>query len=428
MLRRIKRLIWINLLLAFMLSGCKFDGGPTDTSQMVATTPSAVQPVNNSTDQNIIQTLKWDSFNAVSYDVYLDKGNPPLQIVASKTNQKFFALTSSLDYYTTYYWRVIANFSDGSQKSSPVFKFTTVPNLNPSQAGYALYLKKQETQLPNNVILSFQVVDLFNAGVTTLSRDDFEIYEDGLPLQSESLAEIKRVNELPNKIRTVLMLDNSTSFTNVEIDKIRSAASSFVKKINSNQEVAIYQFSENIEMLSDFTSNQNNLNVAINNYRLGAATTSLYSAVTTGASLWDDKYSVDEILQGTMIIFTDGNETAQPTTEVLKEALNAVRNKSVFTIGLRGKDPLDEETLQRLGTSGYYPITDLSQLDAQFTLIQKSISQNANSIYLLTYKSPRRGGDYSLTIRIKGNPYTGTYSFIIGKYSSAGFFSKIGLR
>ena len=428
MLRRIKRLIWINLLLVVMLAGCKFDGGPTDISQTDAAIPSAVQPLNNSNDQNIIQTLKWDSFNAVSYDLYLDKGNPPLQIIASKIAQKFFTLTSTLDYYTTYYWRVVANFSDGSQKSSPVFKFTTAPNLNPSQAGYALYLKKQETQLPNNVILSFQVVDLFNSGVTTLSRDDFEIYEDGLPLQSESLADLKRVTQLPNKIRTVLMLDNSTSLTNVEIEKIRSAASSFVKKINANQEVAVYQFSENIEMLSDFTANQNNLNVAINNYRTGASTTSLYNAVKIGASLWNDKYSVDGILQGTMIIFTDGNETATPTTDALKEALNAVSNKSVFTIGLSGKDPLDEETLRRLGTSGYYPITDISQLDAQFTLIQNSISRNANSIYQLTYKSPRRGGDYALTVRVKGNPYTGTYSFILGKYSSAGFFSKIGLR
>ncbi|MHB8906733.1 MAG: VWA domain-containing protein [Melioribacteraceae bacterium] len=428
MLRRIKRLIWINLLLAFMLSGCKFDGGPTDISQTDAAIPSALQPLNNSNDQNIIQTLKWDSFNAVSYDLYLDKGNPPLQIIASKIAQKFFTLTSSLDYYTIYYWRVVANFSDGSQKSSPVFKFKTAPNLNPSQAGYALYLKKQETQLPNNVILSFQVVDLFNAGVTTLSRDDFEIYEDGLPLQSESLADLKRVTQLPNKIRTVLMLDNSTSLTNTEVDKIRSAASSFVNKIAANQEVAIYQFSENIEMLSDFTGNQNNLNVAINNYRTGASTTSLYNAVKIGASLWDDKYSVDGILQGTMIIFTDGNETATPTTEALKEAINAVSNKSVFTIGLSGKDPLDVETLKRLGTSGYYPITDISQLDAQFTLIQNSISRNANSIYQLTYKSPRRGGDYALTVRVKGNPYTDTYSFILGKYSSAGFFSKIGLR
>ncbi|MCX6170562.1 MAG: VWA domain-containing protein [Ignavibacteriales bacterium] len=428
MVRRIIGLICIDLLLAILLVSCKFSGGPTDTSQTDTTIPSAAQPLNNSTDQNIIQTLKWESDNAVSYDVYLDKGNPPLQIVASKINQKFFALTSSLDYYSTYYWRVVANFSGGSQASSPVFKFTTIANLNPSQAGYALKLKRQETQLPNNVNLSFQVVDLFNVGVTTLSRDDFEIYEDGLPLQSESLAEIKKLNELPNKIRTVLMLDNSTSLTNVEIEKIRTAASSFVNKMTPNQEVAIYQFSENIEILSDFTSNQNNLNVAINNYRSGAGSTSLYYAVTVGASLWEDNYSVDGILQGTMIVFTDGNETAQPTTEALKEAINAVSNKSVFTIGLRGKDPLDEETLQRLGTSGYFPINDISQLDAQFTLIQQSINVRANSIYQLNYKSPRRGGDYALTVRVKGNPYTGTFSFIFAKYSSAGFFSKIGLR
>lgn len=424
MLRSFKRLLWINLLLLFVLVRCSFDSEITNLSATEPTVPEAVQPLNNSKDQSIIQTLKWESINAVSYDVYLDKVNPPLKIVLSKTDKQSYVYPIPLEHNTTYYWRVAANLTDGTQKVSPVWNFTTAAIINPGLIGYALYLRKQNTQLPNLVNFLFQVVDLNNNGIHNLQPNDFEFYEDGLPLQSESFIEIKKQSELPYKIRTVLMLDNSTSLTSSEIDKIRLAASSFIKKINVNQEVAVYQFSENVEMLSEFTNQQDSLNRAMSRYKSGASTTGLYGAVVKGASLWQDNFSINDVLQGTMIVFTDGNETSRPTVQALSEALTAVSNKFVFTIGLRGKDPLDEETLARIGKAGFYGINDVSQLEYQFTLIQKTIIDYANSFYQLTYKSPRRGiGEYNLTIRIKGNPYTGDSSYIIGKYSSAGFYS-----
>ncbi len=423
MLRSIKLLLWINFLL-LVLVRCTFDSSVTNPTPSDPAVLTAIQPLNNSTDQSIIQTFKWEYDNAVSYDVYLDKVNPPLKIVSSKIDKKFYVYPVPLEYNTTYYWRVAATFSDGTQKVSPVWSFTTAANINPGSTGYALYLKKQNTQLPNLVNFLFQVVDLNNKGIPTLQPQDFEIYEDGLPLQSESFIEIKKQGELPYKIKTVLMLDNSTSLTSSEIDKIRLAASSFIKKINVNQEVAVYQFSENVEMLAEFTNQQDSLNRAMSRYKSGASTTGLYGAVVKGASLWQDNFSINDILQGTMIVFTDGNETSRPTVQALSEALTAVSNKFVFTIGLRGKDPLDEETLARIGRAGFYGINDVSQLEIQFTLIQKAIIDYANSFYQLTYKSPRRGiGEYNLTIRIKGNPYTGDSSYIIGKYSSAGFYS-----
>lgn len=425
MIRSIKRLILIIFLILVAPVGCTFDGEVTNPPSIDQLVPSVVQPTNNSTDQSIIATFKWESDNAVSYNVYLDKVNPPLKIVSSKIDKKSYVHPIPLEYNTTYYWRVAATFSDGTQKVSPVWNFTTAANINPISTGYALYLKEQNTQLPNLVNFLFQVVDLNNNGITNLQPGDFEFYEDGLPLQSESAVEIKKQNELPYKIRTVLMLDNSTSLTTSEIDKIKIAASSFIAKITANQEVAIYQFSENIELLSNFTADQDSLNRAINRYKSGANTTGLYAAVVKGTSLWQDIYSINDVLQGTLIVFTDGNETSRPTPQALSEALNAANKKFVFTIGLRGKDPLDEETLRRIGSAGFYGINDLSQLDFQFAQIQKSIIDYANSFYQLTYKSPRRGGeDYNLTIRIKGNPYTGDNSYIIGRYSSAGFYSK----
>jgi len=73
----------------------------------------------------------------------------------------------------------------------------------------------------------FQVVDLNNQGITDLTEADFEVYEDGLPISpSESELKIVKKEDLYYRIKTVLMLDNSTSLAD-SIDAIRLAAADF---------------------------------------------------------------------------------------------------------------------------------------------------------------------------------------------------------
>jgi hypothetical protein len=259
-------------------------------------------------------------------------------------------------------------------------------------------------------------------GVPNLVKENFEIFEDGEPITSESTIEIKRNDQLPYKIRTVLMLDNSTSLDG-KYDQIREAASLFIRNLRPNQEVAIYQFSESPELIIDFTSNKDSLLKYIANYRKGFMTTNLYGAVIRGASRWEDKFTVDDLLQGSMIIFTDGKDTQGSSS--LVEAVNAVGNKTVYTVGLAGAaDGIDVPILTAIGTKGFYPISDISQLTENFNKIQQSIVNFANSFYLMTYKSPKRGNfDHFLTIKIKDNSYMGSEAYITGIYNSSGFYS-----
>jgi len=281
-------------------------------------------------------------------------------------------------------------------------------------------LYKIETEIPNLVHVMFQVLDLNGEGVSTLTQQDFEIYEDGEPISpTESELDVKKRSEVPYKLRSVLMLDNSTSLRN-NIDEIRNAAVSFINQIVPRQEIAIYQFSENPEMLINFTSNKDSLLTALQKYQLGYATTNLYGAVIKGASLWNDSFSMNEIVQGTMIIFTDGKDTQCSRT--LAEALNAIHNKIVFAIGLGSE--IQPEILNAIGTAGYYSISEVNQLSARFSEIQESIVNYANSFYLLSYKSPKRGNNsHSLTIKIKNNPYSGDGSVIISNFNSSNFYS-----
>jgi hypothetical protein len=421
-------LLRLSLTLTILIAisfGCSFDKDNPYTSVVTDTSaPNTPQPADKSVNQLLVVTLKWECNEAVSYNIYFDTQSSPAKLIALNNTQKY-QVVSNLEYGKTYYWKIVANFLDGSNKTGPVWSFTTGTNANPSGSGYVMYMHSISTTLPSNVNAMYQVVDMSNHGVTNLNSSDFEVYEDGAALSSESQVSIKKHDQLPFKIRTVLMLDNSTSLTN-NIDQIRNAAETFIGNILPSQEVAIYQFSDSPILIRDFTNNKDTLIASLKKYQLGYSTTDLYGSVVKGASLWFDNFSPDSVLQGSMIIFTDGNDTQGSST--LSAAINAVSYKKVYTIGLGSE--IQPEVLQAIGTAGYYQLSGVTQLPAQFQAIQTSILEYVNSFYMLSYKSPKRGSeDHQVIIRIKNNPYTGSGSFISGYYNSAGFYSaKINVK
>ncbi|HID25439.1 MAG TPA: PKD domain-containing protein [Thermoplasmata archaeon] len=66
--------------------------------------------------------LRWSS-NAQSYNVYLGKTTPSPLLVSSWTSTFFDP--GSLEYETTYYWKIVAHSKDGQLKESSTWSFTT---------------------------------------------------------------------------------------------------------------------------------------------------------------------------------------------------------------------------------------------------------------------------------------------------------------
>lgn len=71
--------------------------------------------------------ISWN-FNAnggsITYDLYIGIVNPPDSLVADNITETSYQLRG-LKYSTTYYFRVVAFNSDGTQVESPVMSFTT---------------------------------------------------------------------------------------------------------------------------------------------------------------------------------------------------------------------------------------------------------------------------------------------------------------
>jgi len=97
--------------------------------------PSNPFPAHGATDVNLDITLSWtggdpDSGDTVTYDVYLEKNDAsPDALIADDITTTSFQ-PSTLDFESTYYWKVVATDSYDESTTSIVWSFTTIDEPN----------------------------------------------------------------------------------------------------------------------------------------------------------------------------------------------------------------------------------------------------------------------------------------------------------
>ena len=273
------------------------------------------------------------------------------------------------------------------------------------------------TELPSFVNILFEVRDSLGRGVNVLTTEHFEVREnDQVVSPTESAMRIRKRDVITYNQKTVLMLDTSRSVKD-HLEQIKQAAIILVENMTENQEIALYEFSEKPELLQDFTDDVAALTKAIREIRLGFSTTNLYGSIITGTRRWQDIFTTTEVQQGSLIILTDGSDTQGLYT--LSEALRARGDRNIYTIGLG--EEIDPDVLRELGNAGFFQLTDVSELAAQFIQIQTEIILLADSFYWLNYLSPKRGNrNHTLALSVKGNQLS---SAIRGRFNSRDFHS-----
>ncbi|AEM70513.1 hypothetical protein Murru_1472 [Allomuricauda ruestringensis DSM 13258] len=119
---------FLSLSTVIILLGCSSDDGP---SNRVPEQAVLISPADQSEGVDIENTdLQWQQVadpdgDVVSYDVYLDSVNPPLEAVATALNTTSYSITVPLGYETPYYWNVVAKDGSGGESQSGVGMFTT---------------------------------------------------------------------------------------------------------------------------------------------------------------------------------------------------------------------------------------------------------------------------------------------------------------
>ena len=153
---------------------------------------------------------------------------------------------------------------------------------------------KVETEL---VTIPVTVLDRQGHFMTGLQQSDFKITEDG------KSQEIAYFNTTEQPFTVVLLIDVSNS-TKFKIDEIQNAAIAFIDQLKQNDRVMVISFDEDVNVLSEPTSDRRQLYDAIRQANFDGGT-SLYEAVD---------FAINRRLsriegRKAVVLFTDGVDT-----------------------------------------------------------------------------------------------------------------------
>jgi len=149
----------------------------------------------------------------------------------------------------------------------------------------------------NLVTTPVSVLDRNGRFIAGLKKKDFKIFEDGVP----QAVTYFQSSEKPFTV--VLMIDTSPS-TRYKIDEIHYAAVMFVNQLRPEDKVMVLAFDQRMKILSEPTSDKQQLFAAIYKANFGSGT-SLYDAVDYVTNL-----NLESIPgRKAVVLFTDGVDT-----------------------------------------------------------------------------------------------------------------------
>ena len=269
------------------------------------------------------------------------------------------------------------------------------------------------------VNVSVTVTDDRGAPVSTLTKDDFHVREDGV---EQKLAVFDRESALPLSI--VLAIDASLS-TRKDLKLELDAARAFVHSVLRAQDaLALFQFSEVVDELVPFTSDLRRIDRGIAGVHVGAAT-ALYDAIFLGGQALMHRQG-----RKVLVVITDGGDTMSRVDYpgALREAQQA--DALVYSIIMvpieasAGRNTGGEHALIQMSedTGGKHYYADTPQrIDRAF----RRISDELRTQYVLGYY-PRQRLSASDFRRIQVNLVAAPAGGPFQTHNRAGYYTTKG--
>ena len=250
------------------------------------------------------------------------------------------------------------------------------------------------------VRLNATVLDGSGKSVQTLGKDDFHVYEDGVPQTIASF----RHEDLP--VSLGLLIDSSGSMYDkrTAVDK---ASVDFVKLSNPEDEEFLVDFSWEAFIDQDFTNNIDKLQQGLG-YVKSSGGTALYDALVASADyLTKNAKHPKQVL----LVITDGEDNASSAS--LEQTVRRIQDLDgpvIYCVGLLFGEDTDRresrharrvlETLaEETGGAAYFPKA-LKDVDA----IAAEVAQDIRTQYTIAYhstKSPALGGYRQVHVEAK---------------------------
>jgi Ca-activated chloride channel family protein len=252
-----------------------------------------------------------------------------------------------------------------------------------------------ESRLVN---VALNVVDETGAPVGGLTRDDFEITEDGKP---QKIAIFDRESTTPLEI--VIAIDASESVLGDSHLEVQ-AAKKFVQSILRPQDaIDVMEFSDDVTELVPFTNDEHRIDNGLGHIEQGDAT-AMYDAIYLASQRLGEAPS-KEGQRRVVVMITDGENTTHhgEYDTALEQAQRAgAMVYSLIIVPIEadaGRNTGGEHALIQMArdTGGkYYYVNDRHDLAPAFA----HVSDDLRTQYTLGYYAPQKGGDFSGLRRI----------------------------
>lgn len=243
------------------------------------------------------------------------------------------------------------------------------------------------------------VTDERGAPIAGLKKDNFDLMEDD---KAQKIALFDKESALPLSI--VMAIDTSLSTRKdlpLELASARRFAHAILRPVDA---LSLYQFSETVSELTEFTPDLRVIDRAIDHVHLGSAT-ALYDALFLGSEALEPRQG-----RKVMVVITDGGDTMSKVN--YQEAVRAAETAeailySVIVVPIEasaGRDTGGEHALIQLSadTGGkYFYASSVAQLDEAF----RQISDELRTQYLLAYYPSQRLSDSDfrrIQVKVKG--------------------------
>jgi len=231
------------------------------------------------------------------------------------------------------------------------------------------------------------VTDSHGAPVANLTKDDFQLFEDGIP---QSIRVFEKESAIPLSI--ALAIDTSPS-TLRDFKLEVSSARKFVHSILRHEDnLSVFQVTENVDQLTRYTSDIKFIERGIDNLRTGPGT-SIYDAIFLCSESLLDREG-----RKVLVLITDGGDTTSKTdyNNALRRAQQAEAIVySIIVVPVEadaGRNLGGEHALIQISkdTGGkYYYAEGVQQLDDAFN----KISDELRTQYLLAFYPSRKVSD-----------------------------------
>jgi hypothetical protein len=299
-----------------------------------------------------------------------------------------------------------------TRRPSLALPFSTLLIASIALSGCGLRLTQIQTadDKPANVAVYFKVETTDGDPVGGMTAEQFEIHEDDELVSVLESQQTILNPEVAASHYTLLLVDMSGSVVDSEdAPKVIEAALLFTSEVEANNKVAIYAFDgeEEIHKITDFTGSAGGAEAraqSLQSFTPKDKSTNLNGAIVQGLVVLDEGLEDAEnpLKIGTMVVFTDGSDrAARVSDEEMLEAIDTTPY-DVFAIGLGAE--LDENDLGKIGKDGMALAKDSNEIQKAFETIGKRIEELTKSYYLLSYCSPARAGEHTVTIKAKHKP------------------------